>query len=81
VLAATEMGLSNERLEALNSKVRLISHRAYGSHSADALIAMIYRSTPVAAASKSPSLTDESPRNGEESTERRAENARIIRCQ
>ena len=35
-------GLSNGRLEALNSKVRLISHRAYGFHSADALIAMIY---------------------------------------
>jgi len=27
---------------SLNSKVRLISHRAYGFHSADALIAMIY---------------------------------------
>ena len=42
VLAAIELGLSNERLEALNSKIRLISHRAYGFHSADALIAMIY---------------------------------------
>ncbi|MFZ0501329.1 MAG: ISL3 family transposase, partial [Steroidobacteraceae bacterium] len=42
VLAAIEMGLSNGRLEALNSKVRLLSHRAYGFHSADALIAMIY---------------------------------------
>ena len=42
VLAAVELGLSNARLEALNSKVRLISHRAYGFHSADALIAMIY---------------------------------------
>jgi transposase len=42
VLAAIELGLSNGRLEALNSKVRLISHRAYGFHSADALIAMIY---------------------------------------
>ena len=42
VLAAVELGLSNGRLEALNSKVRLISHRAYGFHSADALIAMIY---------------------------------------
>jgi hypothetical protein len=29
-------------LEALNSKVRLLSRRAYGFHSADALIAMIY---------------------------------------
>jgi transposase len=42
VPAAIELELSNGRLEALNSKVRLISHRAYGFHSADALIAMIY---------------------------------------
>jgi transposase len=42
VLAAIELNLSNGRLEALNSKVRLISHRAYGFHSSDALIAMIY---------------------------------------
>ena len=42
VLAAIELNLSNGRLEALNSKVRLISHRAYGFHSADALIAMVY---------------------------------------
>jgi len=42
VLSAIELGISNGRLEALNSKVRLISHRAYGFHSASALIAMIY---------------------------------------
>ena len=42
VLAAVEIGISNGRLEASNSKVRLISHRAYGFHSANALIAMIY---------------------------------------
>jgi transposase len=42
VLAAIELNISNGRLEALNSKVRLISHRAYGFHSANALIAMIY---------------------------------------
>ncbi len=42
VLAAIKLNLSNGRLEALNSKVRLISHRAYGFHSADALIAMVY---------------------------------------
>jgi transposase len=42
VLAAIKLGLSNGRLEALSSKVRLLSHRAYGFHSADALIAMIY---------------------------------------
>jgi len=42
VLAAIELGLSNGRLEGLNSKIRLISHRAYGFHSAGALIAMTY---------------------------------------
>ncbi len=42
VLAAIEIGISNGRLEALNSRVRLLSHRAYGFHSANALIAMIY---------------------------------------
>ena len=41
-LAAIELGISNSRLEALNSRVRLISHRAHGFHSPDALIAMIY---------------------------------------
>jgi transposase len=35
-------GVRNGRLEALNSKVRLLSHRAYGFHSAAALTAMIY---------------------------------------
>ena len=42
VLAAIELAINNGRLEALNSKIRLISHRAYGFHSADALIAMVY---------------------------------------
>jgi transposase len=42
VLAAIELGTSNGRLEALNSRVRLISHRAHGFHSPDALIAMVY---------------------------------------
>jgi transposase len=42
VLAAVQLGISNGRLEALNSRVRLISHRAHGFHSPDALIAMIY---------------------------------------
>ena len=42
LLAAIELGLSNARLEGLNSKVRLLSHRAYGFASADALIATIY---------------------------------------
>ena len=43
ILAAIRLGLSNGRLEGLNSKIRLISHRAFGFHSADPLIALIYR--------------------------------------
>ena len=42
ILAAIRLGLSNGRLEGLNSKIRLISHRAFGFHSADALIALVY---------------------------------------
>ncbi len=42
ILAAIRLGLSNARLEGLNSKVRLISHRSFGLHSADPLIALIY---------------------------------------
>jgi transposase len=42
ILAAIRLGLSNGRLEALNSKIRLISHRAFGFHSADPLIALVY---------------------------------------
>jgi transposase len=41
ILAAVEHGLSNGRLEGLNSKIRLLSHRAFGFHSADALIALV----------------------------------------
>ena len=42
ILAAIRLNLSNGRLEGLNSKIRLISHRAFGFHSADPLIALIY---------------------------------------
>ena len=42
ILAAVELGLSNSKLEGLNSKIRLINHRGYGHHSAAALISMIY---------------------------------------
>ena len=41
ILAAIELGLSNSKLEGLNSKIRLINHRGYGHYSATALIAMI----------------------------------------
>ncbi len=42
ILAAVELGLSNSKLEGLNSKIRLINHRGYGHHSATAIISMIY---------------------------------------
>jgi transposase len=42
ILAAIRLELSNGRLEGLNSKIRLISHRAFGFHSADPLIALVY---------------------------------------
>ena len=34
--------MSNARLEGLNSKVRLISHRSYGFHRPEPLISLIY---------------------------------------
>jgi len=42
ILAAIRLGLTNARLEGLNSKVRLISHRSFGFHGPDPLIALIY---------------------------------------
>jgi transposase len=42
ILAAVRLGLSNGRLEGLNSRIRLISHRSFGFHSADPLIALVY---------------------------------------
>jgi transposase len=42
ILAAIRLGLNNGRLEGLNSRIRLISHRSYGFHTAAPLIALIY---------------------------------------
>jgi transposase len=42
ILAAIRLGLNNGRLEGLNSRIRLISHRSFGFHSANPLIALIY---------------------------------------
>jgi transposase len=42
ILAAIRLGLSNGRLEGLNSRIRLISHRSFGFHSADPLIALVH---------------------------------------
>ena len=42
ILSAIRLGLSNGRLEGLTSKVRLISYRSFGFHSAAPLIALVY---------------------------------------
>jgi transposase len=42
ILAAIRLGLSNGRLEGLNSRIRLISHRSFGFRSAVPLIALVY---------------------------------------
>ena len=42
ILAAIRLGLSNGRMEGLNSKVRLLSHRSFGFHGHQPLIALIY---------------------------------------
>jgi transposase len=44
ILRAVETRLTNARLEGTNNKIRLLSHRAYGFHSAEALIATVYLS-------------------------------------
>jgi transposase len=40
ILAAIQHGLSNARVEAINTHIRLITRRAFGFHSPDALIAL-----------------------------------------
>jgi transposase len=42
ILAFIGSKLTNARLEGTNNKIRLISHRSYGFHSAGSLIAMVY---------------------------------------
>ena len=42
ILAFIDSRLTNARLEGMNNKIRLLSHRAYGFHSADPLIATVY---------------------------------------
>jgi transposase len=41
ILAAIRLGINNARVEALNNKVRLITRRAYGFHSAQAALARV----------------------------------------
>ena len=45
ILAAIRLGLNNGRLEGLNSRIRLTSHRSFGFHSASPLIALVYLCT------------------------------------
>jgi transposase len=40
IVAAIEHGLSNARVEAINTQIRMITRRAFGFHSPDALIAI-----------------------------------------
>ena len=40
IVAAIENGLSNARVEAINTQIRLVTRRAFGFHSPDALIAL-----------------------------------------
>ncbi len=42
ILRFIDCRLTNARLEGINNKIRLLSHRAYGFHSAQSLIATIY---------------------------------------
>jgi len=42
ILEFIETKLNNGRLEGMNNKIRLLSHRSYGFHSAKALIATVY---------------------------------------
>jgi len=42
VLSAIHWGVSNGRMEGLNNKIAVVKHRAYGFHSAAALIAMVF---------------------------------------
>lgn len=42
IIAAVELGISNGLIEGINAKIRLISARGYGHHSAETLTSMIY---------------------------------------
>jgi transposase len=42
ILAAVRLGVNNARVEAINNKVRLITRRAYGFHSAKAALALVH---------------------------------------
>ena len=42
LVAAVQLGLSNSRLEGINSKIRVIQRRGYGHPTPESLVAMVY---------------------------------------
>ena len=66
IVAAIEHGLSNARVEAINTQIRLITRRAFGLHSADALIAlaMLTLAGLCPAVSPDPRKRQETPKGG-----------------
>ena len=42
VLGWVQWQISNGRLEGMNNRIRLLSHRSFGLHSAEALISLTY---------------------------------------
>ena len=42
VLGWVQWRISNARLEGMNNRIRLLSHRSFGLHSAEALISLVY---------------------------------------
>lgn len=42
ILAAIRLGLANGLLEGINNKIKMLQHRAFGFHSASALMAMVF---------------------------------------
>jgi hypothetical protein len=62
----SESGLSNSRLKGLNSRHRVISHRSFGFHSAEPLIALISLSSGRIRAS--PHMNGRRPPDSQENT-------------
>jgi transposase len=77
ILAAIRLGINQGRTEALNNKVRLITRRAYGFHSADGALALVmlhlrtnHPPTPTRTthATPPPTLTTSIPKEPEKSS-------------
>ena len=67
ILAAIEHGLSNGRIESVNTKIRLLTRIAFGFNSPDALIALAMLTSaathPSFPAEHDPRISQESPKN------------------